>query len=419
MHEQLRDWIKDFVPEEAAGWISYGIVITGLLVVCLIAGYIARRWLMYAVATAIQKSKNKYDDIFLEKQVFQRLSWLAPAMVISVSSPLLFDASSHNALLGAIDNFVAIYIMIVGGLFFSAVLSAIAEIYNRKFGSTIYNPKGLFQALRIVLVLIVITLVIAKATGRTPMYLLGGLGALTAVILLIFKDTILGFVAGIQLAFNKMVQIGDWVTAPHAGADGDVIDITLTTVKIQNWDKTISHVPIYSLTTNAFTNWRGMSESGGRRIKRSLFIDMNSVRFCDEPMLKKLAGFRPLENYLKEKKDELQKWRAEKNLPETDNLNGRQLTNLGTFRAYVSNWLRDNPHIHTDRTFIVRYLAPTPKGLPLEIYVFSNDQRWVQYEGIQADILDHLLAILPEFKLRIFQDPSGHDFQTGAMNARP
>jgi len=411
MMERLTSWLDSFFIGDFGFIVAYLLIFVGMSILCLAANHVAKKWLLSLVTALIRRSKNTYDDVFLEKGVFQRMANLAPAMVVSGISPFIFSSLDQAQLLGYIDRGVTIYLTIVGGLIFSAVLSAFAEIYDRHSEGSVSNLKGFIQALRIILVFIIAILIVAQVTGHTPKYLLGGLGALTAVILLIFKDTLLGFVAGIQLAFNKMVQIGDWVTVPFAEADGDVVDITLTTVKIQNWDKTISHVPIYSLTTNSFTNWRGMSESGGRRIKRSLHLDMNTVRFCDDVLLKKMQGFRLLKEYLNEKITSLQDHHKKNELAPGDLINSRRLTNLGTFRAYVTAYLRQNENIHKEMTFLVRYLPVTPKGLPMEIYVFSKDQRWAFYEDIQADIIDHLLAIMPEFELSVFQDPSGQDFR--------
>jgi len=232
---------------------------------------------------------------------------------------------------------------------------------------------------------------------------------MTAVLMLIFKDSILGLVAGVQLSFNDMVRIGDWIEMPNFGADGDVMDITLNTVKVQNWDKTISTIPAYAMISNSFKNWRGMSESGGRRIKRSLSIDMNSIRFCTAEMIERFKKIQYITEYIEKKSIELESYNKEYNIDDSTLVNGRRLTNVGTFRAYIQAYLKNHPMIHKDMTFLVRQLKPTETGLPIEIYVFSTDQNWVNYEGIQADIFDHLLAILPAFDLRVHQTPTVDD----------
>jgi miniconductance mechanosensitive channel len=242
------------------------------------------------------------------------------------------------------------------------------------------------------------------------MYFLSGLGALTAVLLLVFKDTILGFVAGIQLSANKMVAVGDWIEMPKYGADGDVIDVALTTVKVQNFDKTITTIPAYALISDSFKNWRGMFQSGGRRIKRAVHIDMQTVMFCNEEMLARFAKIQYISEYIQRKKEELEKHNAKHQVDNSNLVNGRRMTNVGTFRAYVTEYLKNHPKIHRELTFLVRQLAPGESGLPIEIYVFTNDTEWAHYEAIQADIFDHILAVLPEFDLRVFQNPSGMDF---------
>jgi len=242
--------------------------------------------------------------------------------------------------------------------------------------------------------------------------LFSGLGAMTAVLMLVFKDPLLGFIAGIQLSANRMVARGDWIEMPKYGADGDVLEVALTTVKIQNWDKTITTIPTYALITESFKNWRGMTESGGRRIKRAINIDMQSIKFCDDDMLARFIKIQHVAEYMERKRDEIASWNAERGVDASTPVNGRRLTNVGTFRAYVVAYLNSHPMIDADMTFLVRQLAPTPHGLPIEIYVFSRDQDWVRYEDIQSDIFDHILAVSSEFDLRVYQTPSGGDLQT-------
>jgi len=255
--------------------------------------------------------------------------------------------------------------------------------------------------------------IIALATlmDRSPWLLLSGLGAMTAVLLLIFRDTILGLVASVQLSSNDMVRIGDWIEMPKYGADGDVVDVTLHTVKVRNWDKTITSIPAYQLISDSFKNWRGMSESGGRRIKRAIDIDMTSVRFCDAEMLARFEKFQLITNYVQQRRQEIADYNQAHSIDTSYLINGRHMTNLGTFRAYLVAYLRSHPKIHQDMTFLIRQLPPTATGLPMEIYVFSNDQEWANYEAIQADIFDHVVSVVPLFDLRVFQSPSGYDFR--------
>jgi miniconductance mechanosensitive channel len=252
--------------------------------------------------------------------------------------------------------------------------------------------------------------IVSILTDKSPWGVLSILGGFTVVLMLVFKDTILGFVASIQLSGHDMVRIGDWIEMPKYGADGDVIDVSIHTVKVRNWDKTITTIPTYGLVSDAFKNWRGMSESGGRRIKRALHIDMSSIKFCTDEMLERFNKFDFIKDYIAQKQEEINVYNKEHATDTFQLINGRRQTNIGVFRAYIIAYLKKHPKIHQNMTFLVRHLEPTQDGLPLQIYVFSNDQVWANYEAIQADIFDHLLAAVPEFELRVFQNPTGYDF---------
>ena len=299
--------------------------------------------------------------------------------------------------------------ILVGVFVYDSFLNSVTDIYNNYEISRQKPIKGYIQIIKIITYIFVAIFVIATLMGRSPWVLLSGLGAMTAILLLIFKDSILGLVAGVQLSVNDMVRIGDWIEMPKYGADGDVIDVSLNTVKVQNWDKTISTIPAYALISDSFKNWRGMSESGGRRIKRAVNIDMASIKFCDAEMLERFQKIQFIKDYIEKKKDELAQHNKKLNIDTSTLVNGRHMTNIGTFRAYIQAYLKNHPKIHQNMTFLIRQLKPTEHGLPIEIYVFSNDQNWVNYEGIQADIFDHILAVVPEFDLRVFQSPTGHD----------
>jgi miniconductance mechanosensitive channel len=315
-----------------------------------------------------------------------------------------------------LQRFAMVYMMIAGLYAFNGFLNAINEIY-RSFEVSRQRPiKGYVQIVKILISIFIIIIALATILGRSPWLLLSGLGALTAVLILVFKDSILGFIASIQLTSNDMVRIGDWIEMPKYGADGDVIDVTLHTVKVQNWDKTISTIPTYTLISDSFINWRGMSDSGGRRIKRAIYIDMTSVKFCTPEMLDRFEKYQLLGDYIKSKKQEIVEYNRAHQIDTSELINGRNLTNIGTLRAYISAYLRHHPKIHQDMTFLIRHLQPGEFGLPLEIYVFSNDQEWVNYEAIQADIFDHILAVLPMFELRVFQRPTGFDMQALGKN---
>jgi miniconductance mechanosensitive channel len=382
-------------------------LVAAMVLLAFLANWIAKRVILRAVKAITRITPFKWDNIMVETGVFTRLSHLAPALVIDALGPVALG--TNPAVLAGIEDATSIYLIVIALMVLSALLNAVQLIIAGTARGATVPIKGFTQAIMLIATIIAVVFGLSTVMGKSPLYFFSGIGALMAVFILVFKDALLGFVAGIQISVNQMVRVGDWIEMPKAGADGDVIDVSLTTVKVRNWDKTITTIPTYSLISDSFKNWRGMSESGGRRIKRSLFIDMQSVRFADAAMLEQWQKFRLLKPYLKEKLAEI----AEENARRGDDLgelgNGRRLTNLGTFRAYCVAYLRAHPRIHQDMTFLVRQLQPTENGLPLEIYVFTNDIRWPIYEGIQADIFDHMLAIIDQFGLRVFQSPSGRD----------
>lgn len=379
---------------------------TVLLVVLLawIANRVARRYLLRAIATLAQKTETGWDDILVRRRVFDRLAHLAPLMVFraAAGSGLPLSENLIREVTGA-----AFYIIAV--LVFFALLDAIVEIYEGYGVSRKAPIAGYLQGLKTLAVFLAAVFVIAALMQADPWTFLKGLGALAAVLLLIFKDTILGFVASVQITANDMIRIGDWIEMKEYGADGDVVEVGLTSVKVRNWDKTIATIPTYAMVSAAFRNWRGMEESGGRRIKRAIYLDMNCIKFCSKEMIERFAQFEHLRDYLDQRLPEVERHNRERDVDMEQLVNGRRLTNVGTFRAYLQAYLRAHPRIHRELTFLVRQLAPTANGLPIEIYVFSSDQNWANYEGIQADIMDHVLAVLPEFELRVYQAPSGAD----------
>jgi len=382
------------------------IVVTILL--ALLADFIVKRIIISSIARLAKKSKNDWDDVFVKQKVFNRLAHLAPAIIVYNALQYIFDAEKLVTFLG---NLTQAYMVIVVLLVIDALLNALHEIYQKLPISQGRNIKGFVQVIKIIFYFTAIILIISILGNKTPTALLTGIGAMAAVLMLVFRDTILGFVASIQLSANKMVNVGDWISMPKYNADGDVIDISLNTVKVQNWDKTIATIPTYALVSESFNNWKGMEESGGRRIKRSINIDMNSVTFLDDAQIEKLGNFHLLKDYIDTKQKEIAEFNKSLNLEKGTVTNGRKMTNLGTFRRYLEEYLHHHPMISKEMTFLVRHLQPTDKGLPVEIYVFSKDQAWANYEAIQADIFDHTLAILPEFDLHVFQNPTGIDFQ--------
>ncbi|MDH5671010.1 MAG: mechanosensitive ion channel family protein [Myxococcales bacterium] len=385
--------------------ISRTLIFACVALAAVAANFVARRVILRAVKAFIARTPTDWDDYFLEHQVFDRLSHLAPAMVLHMSAPLLFPASEQAQAMvqrAAVAYMFAMAVMVVDGF-----LNALTAIYNTFEVSRQRPIKSYVQVVKLVVYLISAILVISALTGRSPWGLLSGLGALTAILMLVFKDSILGLVASIQVTAHDMVRPGDWIEMPKYGADGDVIEVTLNTVKIRNFDKTVSTIPTYALVSETFKNWRGMSESGGRRIKRALWLDQTSVKFCSEAMLDRYASIELLQDYVAGRRAELAEHNAKLGANAEEPVNGRRLTNLGTFRNYVVAYLKQHPKIHQQMTLLVRQLPPGPTGIGIELYCFSNDQNWGRYEDIQADIFDHLLAALPSFELRVFQNPSG------------
>lgn len=385
------------------------IVVLIVLFLSILADIVSKRLLVSGIRQIIRRTQTDRDDILLRRKVFNRLSHLVPAIILFYTADFAFG--DYPVFANLVKGAAQIYIVIVCVLALDSFLNALHEIYLTIPISKTRPIKGYLQVVKIFIYFIGVILILSILLGQSPTKLLAGLGALAAVLMLVFKDTILGFVASIQLSANNMVKPGDWIEMPGHGADGTVLEITLNTVKVQNWDKTIVTVPTYTLVAESFTNWKGMEESGGRRIKRSINIDMKSVMFLDQELIDKFRKIHYLKKYIDKKQEEIDKFNRENNIDPSVKVNGRHMTNLGTFRKYIEEYLKNHPKIHNDMTFLVRHLQPTERGLPIEIYVFSNDQRWANYEAIQADIFDHILAVIPEFGLRVFQNPTGDDFQ--------
>ena len=410
MLEWMQNWLSAHgVNASLSLYTSYTVAVIGVLLLATAANFVAKRYILSAISHLIARSKSKWDDAILGSRTLKRLANLAPALVIYVLAPIALQGLDFTITL--IRGVVQVYMLLTLMLVLDSLLNAFETMYQNFRAAREIPIKGFVQVLKLVLYFVTGILIISILLNKTPVYLLSGIGAMTAVVMLIFRDSILGFVAGIQLAANKMVAVGDWIEMPRYGADGDVLEVALTTVKVQNWDKTITTIPTYALISESFKNWRGMSESGGRRIKRSVSIDMNSIRFCDEEMLKRFAKIQYISAYIETKKAELQAFNQSMKVDNASLANGRRMTNVGTFRAYVQAYLKNHPSINQDMTFLVRQLPPTEHGLPIEIYVFSKDKVWANYEAIQADIFDHILAVLPEFDLRVYQDPTGADFR--------
>jgi miniconductance mechanosensitive channel len=411
--EELIHWLEG-LPIDHRLLAQLGLLIIVLLLAWL-ANFITKRVIVRVARRVVKKSKNQWDDILSQRRVFMRLSHLAPAIVIHYFAPVVFIGTAGSGRFMQVA--AAIYMLVIGMLVINAFLDSVSDICHTYDFSRKVPIHGLMQVIKILVFITGSIIILGIIIDRDPTNLLTGFGAMTAVITLIFKDAILGFVAGIQISANNMVHLGDWIEMPKYGADGDVIDISLTTVKIRNWDKTISTIPAYALISDSFKNWRGMKESGGRRIKRAINLDMNTVKFCDPMMLDKFRRIEHIAEYIDAKQNEIDEYNTAGNIDNTELINGRRMTNVGTFRAYVIAYLKNHPKINQNMTFLVRQLQPTECGLPIEIYVFSSDTVWANYEAIQSDIFDHFLAVIPEFGLRVFQNPTGSDFSRLASSS--
>ena len=354
----------------------------------------------------IRKTNTEWDDILQANRFFRKSYLLAPAIV----GHLLVEPALPNHF-ETLHRFILAYLIVVILGIVNSFLNSAVHIYRTYDFSREKPITSYVQIVKIMLFTFGGTLIISTVLNKSPWKLFTGIGAMTAVLMLVFKDTIMGLVASFQLSFNNMVRAGDWIEMPKYGADGDVVEVTLHTVKVQNWDKTVSMIPTHALVNDSFKNWRGMSESGGRRIKRFINIDMQSICFCTDEMINRFEKIHFLQDYIQERRQEVNEFNQGQQVDESELINGRRMTNIGTFRAYVTAYLRNHPKIHKDMTFLVRHLQPGENGLPIEIYVFSTDQILANYEAIQADIFDHILAAVTVFDLKLFQAPSGSDFR--------
>jgi miniconductance mechanosensitive channel len=403
--------------EQKSASLAGQLVMLGLLVIIAYTAYRVAWYLMRKlIIPLIQKSKTKFDDLLLKHYFFRKISFLVPALILYYYlNDVLYLMPGLTRFLITLINIFFVFITI---LIIDSILSTVNDYYERFEIAKDHPIKSVIQIIKIIVYFIGLLVVIGILFERDLSSLLISLGTLSAVLMLIFRDPILGFVGGLQLVFNKMIKIGDWITVPHFGADGTVLEITLTTVKIQNFDKTIVTVPTYSLISGSFQNWRGMEESGGRRIKRSVYIDMDSVAFVDDKMLEKFMKIKVLRPYLEQKQKEIEEYNKNMGIDPSVKVNGRRQTNLGVFRAYLKAYLRNRPDIHQNMTFLVRQLQPAEKGIPIQIYVFTKTTEWVEYENIQADIFDHILSVIPEFGLRVYQFPKSGDIQSLLKTAK-
>jgi len=410
----LEEWLKETgLTAESTEIIKIIIIIAVVTILAFVADWVTRKILVESIKKVVRKSKSRWDDVLVKRKVLQRLSHLAPAIIIYYSAKL--GLSEFETLSDIVLSVVNIYMILVVLLTLDALINSFHDIYLTLPISNERPIKGYLQVGKILIHSVGGILILSILIGKSPTAILASLGALAAVLILVFRDTILGFVSSIQLSANKMVKPGDWISMPGRNADGIVSDITVNTVKVRNWDKTISTIPTYALINESFQNWKGMEQSKGRRIARAINIDIKSIKFCDDEMLNKFKRIKLIRDYINQKQEEIEQFNKEQGITDEDTVSRRRLTNIGIFRQYIEIYLEKNPKIQPNKPpfiIMVRHLQPTDKGLPIQIYAFSKEQKWAIYEKVQADIFDHILAVIPEFQLRVFQNPSGDDFRS-------
>ena len=402
------------ISPDTAVIIDEFIALALILLIAFAADMLCRKVLLRVIARIVKQTKATWDDILFDHSVMVHLSRMVAPVVIYLCIPVAFAGS---AAMVVVQRLCLIFIIITFLSFVNSFLKAAYSVYSEMESLRGRPLKGLLQILQVLLWFIGGIVVVSVLIGQSPLALLAGLGASAAVLMLVFKDSILGFVSGVQLSANDMLKVGDWITMPKYGANGYVIEVTLNTVKVRNFDNTITTIPPYLLVSDSFQNWRGMRESGGRRVKRSINIDMTSVRFCTSEMLDKYRKIQLLKDYIDQTEEVVRVYNEENHIDNDILVNGRRQTNLGVFRAYLTAYLKSLPVVNTELNCMVRHLQPTDHGLPVELYFFSNVKDWIPYEAVQADVFDHVLAIIPEFDLRVFQSPSGADFKR--LNGMP
>lgn len=380
-----------------------------VLVSCVVFYYISKFIINRILKRLAARTASNWDDLLIEYKVFQRMAFLVPGILIYQSISVTLD--DFPGFIPAALKLTNLYIIIIFVLIINSFLNAVYAMYEKSEFAMYHPIKGYIQIAKIIVFIVVFLLIISLLFNQSPLYMLTGLGAFSAVLLLIFKDPILGFVGGIQLSANDMVRQGDWISMPKFGADGTVLEISLTTVKVQNFDNTISTLPTYSLVSESFQNYRGMKDSGVRRMKRSISIDMSSVKFCTKEMLDKFRKITILQEYIDRTEAELENYNKENNIDNTVFINGKRQTNIGVFRAYLEEYLAHHPLVDNKSDLLVRQLQPNSSGIPIEIYAFTLETGFIKYEKVQSDIFDHILAIVPQFDLRVFQSPTGEDLK--------
>lgn len=411
------DWIKHLESKTdllitglgvAETWVVYCrllFFVFVLLLVSILSFYITKRIVIHYLYKIFKKTSFTWDDLFADTRAFDNIAHIVPAIFVRLLAPVIF--SDFETMLPIVLKLTDAYLIIVGMTVFFGILKVGENVLSRHPAFEDKPLTSYFQLVRILLYITVTILVLSVILNKSPIYFLSAFGAMTAILLLIFKDTILGLVASVQMSSNDMVRVGDWVEMPKFNADGDVMEINLNTVKVQNWDKTITTIPTYYFITDSFKNWRGMRDSGGRRIKRAIHVDVNSVRLVSPEMREKFKKYQLITDYIVERQREIESFNQENKIDTSVLINGRRMTNLGVYRKYIESYLRNHPKIKQDMTIMVRQLATENRGIPIEIYCFTDTVAWVEYESIQADIFDHLYSTAVFFELDVFQEPSG------------
>ncbi len=418
--EQLKQFLTEWLIARLPDYADLAFVLivflwisTVALVIHLILHRVALKWVEQH-ANSMRHSKYQWRETLLREKFYSRIVLMFQGLIVKLQAGVWLDSDTFS--MSLVDTGTQVWVVLFGTLSLFALLNAFSAILRRSPATSQLPITGLLQGGKLIITILSALLILAMLMGTSPLLLLSGLGAVSAVLMLVFKDPLLGLAAGFQLSANNMLSVGDWLEMPQYDADGDVIDIGLTTVKVQNWDKTVTSVPTYALISESFKNWRGMSEAGGRRIKRSFFVDTKSICFLTDELLGRMKRIQILAPYLEARSSEVSSYNSQQNADSSSPVNGRHLTNIGTFRAYLTAYLRAHPGIHQGMTLMVRQGAPGATGLPLELYAFTNTTDWVEYERIQADIFDHLFAVLPEFELRAHEAPTGHDMRGMADN---
>ena len=417
MIETLKNWLESKIAIE---WINNLILQTSTIILLLLIGYVSflvgKFIILGLIAKLIKKTETHIDDLLIQHRIpYRIIQLIILAISHQINKSLFF---SETVIYNTNESILSILIILSIIAIFDALLNFANSLFTQSKYAEKFPAKSLIQALKLILYFFGIIFILSIILDKSPLFFISGLGALTAVLLIVFKDPLLGLVAGVQVSANNLIQIGDWIEIPSHNSNGVVKDLTLTTLKVENWDQTISSIPMQTLITDSFKNWRQMGQSAGRRIKRSILIDANSIDFIDSELLDGLNQIPLLAKYLKEKDKELAEYNTSDSANSLNKTNiQRRLTNIGTFRAYCFEYLKNNPNVNSDLTLIVRQLEPTEGGIPLEIWTYSATTNWIAYESIQSDIFDHLYSVLHKFNLRVYQKPSGTDIASIAQSS--